>query len=60
MVDYFHTHACRMRFIADLLDDPAAGDCGICDNCTGAHERTSLCRSSSSPLPSSSFATDRS
>jgi ATP-dependent DNA helicase RecQ len=36
MVDYFHTTACRMRFIANLLDDPAADDCGICDNCTGA------------------------
>jgi ATP-dependent DNA helicase RecQ len=35
MVDYFHTTACRMRFIANLLDDPAADDCGICDNCTG-------------------------
>jgi ATP-dependent DNA helicase RecQ len=36
MVDYFHTTACRMRFIANLLDDPAADDCGICDNCTGS------------------------
>ncbi len=35
MVDYFHTTGCRMRFIANLLDDPAADDCGICDNCTG-------------------------
>ena len=35
MVDYFHTTGCRMRFIANLLDDPSAGDCGICDNCTG-------------------------
>jgi ATP-dependent DNA helicase RecQ len=36
MVDYFHTTDCRMKFIANLLDDPAADDCGICDNCTGA------------------------
>ena len=36
MGDYFHTTECRMRFIANLLDDPAADDCGICDNCTGA------------------------
>lgn len=35
MVDYFHTTDCRMKFIANLLDDPAADDCGICDNCTG-------------------------
>ena len=35
MVDYFHTTGCRMRYIANLLDDPAADDCGICDNCTG-------------------------
>ncbi len=38
MVDYFHTTGCRMRFIANLLDDPAADDCGICDNCTGDTE----------------------
>jgi len=35
MLDYFHTTGCRMRHIADLLDDPDASDCGICDNCTG-------------------------
>ena len=35
MIDYFHTDGCRMRFIANLLDDPWADDCGICDNCTG-------------------------
>jgi ATP-dependent DNA helicase RecQ len=35
MVDYFHTTECRMKFIANLLDDPASDDCGICDNCTG-------------------------
>jgi ATP-dependent DNA helicase RecQ len=35
MVDYFHTTDCRMKFIANLLDDPAADDCGTCDNCTG-------------------------
>ncbi|MGB0114543.1 MAG: DEAD/DEAH box helicase [Ilumatobacteraceae bacterium] len=35
MVDYFHTTECRMRYIANLLDDPVADDCGICDNCTG-------------------------
>ena len=35
MVDYFHTTDCRMKFVANLLDDPVADDCGICDNCTG-------------------------
>jgi ATP-dependent DNA helicase RecQ len=35
MIDYFHTDGCRMRFMANLLDDPWADDCGICDNCTG-------------------------
>jgi ATP-dependent DNA helicase RecQ len=34
MVDYFHTTDCRMRFIANLLDDPSVDDCGVCDNCT--------------------------
>jgi ATP-dependent DNA helicase RecQ len=40
MVDYFHSTDCRMRFIANLLDDPAADDCGICDNCTGTGTET--------------------
>jgi len=35
MVDYFHTADCRMRYVANLLDDPSTHDCGICDNCTG-------------------------
>lgn len=35
MVDYFHTDGCRMRFMANLLDDPSDEACGICDNCTG-------------------------
>ncbi len=38
MVDYFHTTDCRMKFVANLLDDPVADDCGICDNCTGDAE----------------------
>src|SRR4029079_19171507 len=33
MVDYLHTTGCRMRFIANLLDDPTDDDCEICDNC---------------------------
>jgi ATP-dependent DNA helicase RecQ len=27
---------CRMRFLAESLDDPWAGDCGRCDRCAGA------------------------
>ena len=27
---------CRMRFLAQALDDPAAADCGRCDVCAGA------------------------
>src|SRR5690606_14463066 len=42
MVDYFHTSDCRMRFIAGLLDDPWADDCGICDNCTGTSDARDL------------------
>ncbi|HWL45586.1 MAG TPA: DEAD/DEAH box helicase [Ilumatobacter sp.] len=36
MVAYLHTTGCRMRFVANLLDDPSADECGVCDNCTGA------------------------
>jgi ATP-dependent DNA helicase RecQ len=42
MVDYFHTTDCRMRFIANLLDDPWTDDCGICDNCTGESSARAL------------------
>jgi ATP-dependent DNA helicase RecQ len=35
MLDYLATTACRMRFLREQLDDPAADDCGRCDNCGG-------------------------
>jgi ATP-dependent DNA helicase RecQ len=35
MLDYFHSTGCRMRYVAELLDDPAPADCGMCDNCVG-------------------------
>jgi ATP-dependent DNA helicase RecQ len=35
MLDYIATDGCRMRFLRDQLDDPAAADCGRCDNCGG-------------------------
>ena len=35
MLDYLGTDACRMWFLRDQLDDPAADKCGRCDNCGG-------------------------
>jgi len=35
MLDYLATDACRMWFLRDQLDDPAADKCGRCDNCGG-------------------------
>jgi ATP-dependent DNA helicase RecQ len=35
MIDYGGTGECRMAFLRQQLDDPGAGPCGRCDNCTG-------------------------
>jgi ATP-dependent DNA helicase RecQ len=35
MLDYLGTDVCRMWFLRDQLDDPAAEKCGRCDNCGG-------------------------
>jgi ATP-dependent DNA helicase RecQ len=35
MLDYERTSGCRMRYLAEQLDDPAAADCGRCDTCAG-------------------------
>jgi ATP-dependent DNA helicase RecQ len=35
MLEYIDTKTCRMRFLREALDDPAAKDCGRCDNCAG-------------------------
>ncbi len=35
MREYQRTEQCRMRFLRAQLDDPAARDCGRCDNCGG-------------------------
>ncbi|HEY2126010.1 MAG TPA: DEAD/DEAH box helicase [Streptosporangiaceae bacterium] len=35
MLGYLGTTQCRMEFLRQQLDDPAAGPCGRCDNCTG-------------------------
>jgi ATP-dependent DNA helicase RecQ len=35
MLAYQTTDACRMEYLRRELDDPAAGGCGRCDNCTG-------------------------
>jgi ATP-dependent DNA helicase RecQ len=35
MLAYQATDGCRMEFLRRELDDPEAGPCGRCDNCTG-------------------------
>ncbi len=35
MLAYERTPGCRMRFLAEALDDPDATDCGRCDRCAG-------------------------
>ena len=35
MLDYLRTPGCRMEYLREQLDDPAAEPCGRCDNCTG-------------------------
>ena len=34
MLDYIAAPECRLEFLRRQLDDPAAGPCGRCDNCT--------------------------
>ena len=35
MLDYVSSAGCRMQFLREALDDPAAAQCGRCDNCGG-------------------------
>ena len=35
MLSYLSTSQCRMEYLRQQLDDPAAAPCGRCDNCTG-------------------------
>jgi ATP-dependent DNA helicase RecQ len=35
MLGYLRTPGCRMEYLRQQLDDPAAQPCGRCDNCTG-------------------------
>ncbi|HEX8080884.1 MAG TPA: DEAD/DEAH box helicase [Jatrophihabitans sp.] len=35
MREYLRLTSCRMRYLRTQLDDPAAEDCGRCDNCGG-------------------------
>jgi ATP-dependent DNA helicase RecQ len=35
MLGYIAAGGCRMEYLRRELDDPAAGPCGRCDNCTG-------------------------
>ncbi|MFF5261078.1 RecQ family ATP-dependent DNA helicase [Actinomadura viridis] len=37
MLEYLGIEGCREEFLRRQLDDPAAGPCGRCDNCTGRH-----------------------
>ncbi len=39
MLDYETTTQCRMEFLRQALDDPAAVPCGRCDNCAGPGHR---------------------
>jgi ATP-dependent DNA helicase RecQ len=42
MLEYATTRQCRMEFLRRQLDDPEAGPCGRCDNCTGERRDTSV------------------
>jgi ATP-dependent DNA helicase RecQ len=42
MLEYIATDGCRMRFLREALDDPAAADCGRCDNCGGVTIPTAI------------------
>jgi ATP-dependent DNA helicase RecQ len=42
MLAYQSAEGCRMRFLQDQLDDPAAADCGRCDRCAGPWFATSV------------------
>ena len=35
IVDYIATQGCKMRFLAEALDDPEPADCGRCASCVG-------------------------
>jgi ATP-dependent DNA helicase RecQ len=37
MLGYIRTGECRMEYLRRELDDPDAGRCGRCDNCTGRY-----------------------
>lgn len=39
MREYQGLSTCRLRFLREQLDEPAAADCGRCDNCTGESPR---------------------
>ncbi|HEX3733356.1 MAG TPA: RecQ family ATP-dependent DNA helicase [Mycobacteriales bacterium] len=42
MLTYQETADCRMEFLRRQLDDPEAGPCGRCDNCTGQRWDTTV------------------
>ncbi len=42
MIAYETHEGCRMRFLTEALDDPAAADCGRCDRCAGVWYPTAI------------------
>ncbi len=42
MIEYARTTACRMQFLARLLDDATSGPCGVCDVCAQPQFRDEL------------------
>jgi ATP-dependent DNA helicase RecQ len=53
MLSYITAAGCRMEYLRRELDDPAAGPCGRCDNCTGRRWPASV------PEPAAAAAGDR-
>ena len=42
MLEYAASSDCRMEYLRRELDDPAAGPCGRCDNCTGRRRQADV------------------
>ena len=53
MLGYLTTSGCRLEYLRRELDDPAAAECGRCDNCTGRPWPAAV------PEPAAAAARDR-
>jgi ATP-dependent DNA helicase RecQ len=53
MLGYLTTSGCRLEYLRRELDDPAAAECGRCDNCTGRPWPATV------PEPAAAAARDR-